>query len=128
MRCADPVLGMFAAKRGVAVAGWRDRTGDHPLSLAITSDGGAELFDDADRLMADGQPSAHRVLALEDMDVGAADGRCGDAHKRIQGTNLGHRLVVEHDSARNPRKVVTGKRVSVRVNFGGGRIFKKQNK
>src|SRR3546814_4709937 len=100
MRRADPVLGMFAAKRGIAVAGWRDRTGDHPLSLAITLDGGAELLDDADRLMANGQPSAHRVLAFEDTDVGAADGCCGDAHERIQGTNLGNRLVVEHDSSR----------------------------
>src|SRR3546814_9355638 len=99
---------MFAAKRGVAVAGWRDRTGDHPLSLEITLDGGAELFDDADRPMADGQPSAHRVLALEDMDVGAADGCCGDAHKRVQGTNLGHRLrSEEHPHELQSTKIIS---------------------
>ena len=96
---AGPVLGMAAAQAGLAVPARRDRTGDDPLALAVALHGRAELLDHADRLVADGQPSGHRILALEDVDVGAADRGGGDADERIERTDIRDRLLVEDDAA-----------------------------
>ena len=48
------VLGIAIAAGGMAVAIGADRACDDPLSLMVALHGGAELLDDADRLMADG--------------------------------------------------------------------------
>src|SRR6185437_698537 len=53
-----------------------------------------------DRLVTDGQALGDRILALENMDVGAADRRRGDADQRIERPDLGNRLLVEHDAVR----------------------------
>jgi hypothetical protein len=39
------------------------------------------------------------VLAFEDVDVGAADGRGRDSNQGIERPDVGHGLVVEHDPA-----------------------------
>src|SRR5262249_22677510 len=43
----------------------------------------AELGDDADGLVAQNQPGPHRVLASDDVDVRAADGRGRDAYEGL---------------------------------------------
>ena len=55
---AGAVLRAAAAQAGVAVAARRDGAGDDPLALAVALHGRAELLDDADRLVADGQALA----------------------------------------------------------------------
>ena len=60
---------------------------------------GAELVDDADRLVADDAARRHGILALEDVDVGAADRRRGDADQGLTGPDVRHRLVVENDAS-----------------------------
>ena len=52
---AGPVLGVAAAQASLAVPARRDRPSDDPLALAVALHGRAELLDDADRLVADGQ-------------------------------------------------------------------------
>ena len=83
-----------AAQARVAVAARRDRAGDHALALAVALHGRAELLDDADRLVTDGQALGDRIFAFEDVDVGAADRRRGDAQQRVQRTDIGDRLLV----------------------------------
>ena len=56
------------------------RRDEDALTDLVAGDARAELVDDADRLVADDQPRADRVLALEDVDVGAADRRRRDAN------------------------------------------------
>ena len=45
------------------------------------------------------RPSGDRIFALEDVDVGAADRRGGDADQRIERADVRDRLLVEHDAA-----------------------------
>jgi hypothetical protein len=46
--------------------------GDHPLALGAALHGGPQLLDHADRLVADRQAPLHRVLAFQNVHVGAA--------------------------------------------------------
>jgi len=48
--------------------------------------------------VADGQAFGHRILAAQDMHVGAADRRGGDTHQCVQRANLRDRLVIQHDA------------------------------
>ena len=69
----------------------RDGADDHSLpdtELVIQSF--AELVDDADGLVSEDQPLAHRVLPLDDVHVGAADGRRGNPDDGF--TGLGSRF------------------------------------
>ena len=102
--CRHRPASVAAAQAGVAVAARRDGAGDHALALAVALHGRAELLDHADRLVADGQALGDRVLALEDVDVGAADRGGRDPHQRVERTDLGDRLLVEHDAARARRR------------------------
>jgi hypothetical protein len=77
----------------------RDRTGDHALAFAIALHGRAELLNHAHRFVADGQAARHRVLAFQDVHIGAADRRRCDFDQRIERADVGHRFVVEHDAS-----------------------------
>jgi hypothetical protein len=92
------VLRAATAQAGVTLAAGRDGPGDHPLTLDETAHLRTQPLDDAHRLMTDGQPFGHRVFAAQDMHVGAANGRGGDAHQRIQRADFRNRLVFEHDA------------------------------
>jgi hypothetical protein len=48
--------------------------------------------DDADRLMADRQTSHHRVLAFENLDIGAADRGRRDLDQRVERADIRGRL------------------------------------
>ena len=63
-----------------------------------TVHGRAELLDDAHWLVADRESAGDRVLAFEDVDVGAADGGRGHADQRVERSDIGDRLFVEHDA------------------------------
>ena len=97
--CAGAVLRGLAAQAGIAVAARRDGANDDPLALFVVRYGGTKLFDDADRLVPDGQAFADGILALEDVNIGAADRGRGDAHQRVQGTDVGYGLGFENDAA-----------------------------
>ena len=71
---AVPALGQVARQTGVALAARRDRPDQHPVAGLVAGDAGAELLDDADRLMPDDQARPDRVLAADDVQVGPADG------------------------------------------------------
>jgi hypothetical protein len=49
--------------------------------------------------VADRQPWLDRILAFEDMDVGAANSCGGDANQRIAGPDVGDRLFPQCDLA-----------------------------
>ena len=93
MRRAGAVLRAAAAEARVAVAARRDGAGDDALALAVALHGATELLDDADRFVANGQARRDRILALQDVDVGAADRRGGDADERVERADIGHRLL-----------------------------------
>ena len=60
---------------------------------------GAQLLDDADRLVADGQSLRDGVFALQDVNVGAADRGGRHPDQRVQRTDVGDRLVFEDDAS-----------------------------
>jgi hypothetical protein len=61
------------------LAAWRNRTNDDPLAhLILVIKPFAERIDDADWFVAKDQTRPDRVLAFDDVDVGAADGGCGN--------------------------------------------------
>src|SRR5690606_23900139 len=80
-----------------ALAAGRDARDQHPVALLEVADAFAHFLDDADAFMAQNAPGLHRgYVALEDVQVGAADGGAGDAHDRIGGfLNPGNGYVVE---------------------------------
>ena len=96
---AGPVaaLGQVAGEAGVALAARGDGPDQHPLAGLVPGHAGAELLDDAHRLMAEDQARADRVLALDDVDVGPADRRQRDPDQRLARTGPGpiHLLDVE---------------------------------
>ena len=67
-----------------ALAARRNRADDDPLAdLVLSFEPGAELLDDADRLVAEDESRPDRILAADDVDVRSADGRRGDANHRL---------------------------------------------
>ena len=86
---AVAALAEVAGQAGAALAAGRDRADEDALADLVAGDADAELLDDADRLVADDQPGADRVLALDDVDVGAADGRRRDADHGLAGRGVG---------------------------------------
>ena len=74
---AGPVAALreVPGEAGVALAARGDRADEHALADLVAGDPGAELLDHADRLMAEDQARTDRVLALDDVDVRAADRR-----------------------------------------------------
>ena len=79
---AMAALAEVAGQAGAALAAGGDRADEDALADLVAGDAGAELVDHADRLVADDQAGPDRVLALEDVDVGSADGRRRDADRR----------------------------------------------
>src|SRR5205085_914946 len=78
------------------LAARRDRADDHALTELVEAlEADAELLDRADRLMAEHQARSHRVLAADDVDVGAADGRRRDLDDRLSGPRVRPRHVLE---------------------------------
>ena len=75
----------------------RDGARDHALAFDVALDGGAQLFDHADRLVPDRQPACDGIFALQDMDIGAADGGRRDPDQSIQRPHIRNRLFIEHD-------------------------------
>ncbi len=92
------VLGRHAILRRVAVEVGADGSGNHALAFLVALHRAAELDDDADRLMANRQAFFHRILALEDVDVGTANGGGGDLDQRVIGADIGNRLVGDLDT------------------------------
>lgn len=93
------VLGAAAVLAGIGGEARADGAGNYPLALPVALDVGAELLDHPHRLMAHDQPLLHRVLALEDMHVGATDGGGGDPDQGVVGADVGDRAVVDLDAA-----------------------------
>jgi hypothetical protein len=85
---------------GETLAAGGDGADDDALPDLISRHARSQLLDHADRLVADDAAALDRVLALEDVDIGAADGRGGDPDQRVARPDLGHRLVVEDDATR----------------------------
>jgi hypothetical protein len=100
--CAVPTPSCAGAPRkaGVAVAARRDGAGNDALAFAVALNCRAELLDHAHRLVADGQALPDRIFALENMDVGTADGRSRNADQRIQRTDVGDWLFFKHDASK----------------------------
>ncbi|MNP47897.1 hypothetical protein D3C76_1419810 [compost metagenome] len=98
MQGAGAVLGGATTQAGIAVAAGCDGAGDHPLPFVKALHLRAQFLDHAHRFMAHGQPFRHRVLAPQDMHIGTADRRGGDANQRIQWPDVGDRFVIQHDA------------------------------
>jgi hypothetical protein len=79
------------------VAAGADGAGDDALALGVALDRRPQLLDHADRLVPYRQAARNGILALEDMDVGAADGRRRDADQGIHRTDVRDRFLLEHD-------------------------------
>jgi hypothetical protein len=88
-----------AVEARVALAARRDRADDHALADLVAGHARAQLRDDADRLVTDDQPRLHRVLALQDVDVRAADRRRRDRTSASPGADLRHRPLLQLDAA-----------------------------
>jgi hypothetical protein len=78
---------------------WRNGASDDPPAFGEALHGGTELFDRANGFVADGEAFCHRVLALQDVDVGTADRCGGDPDQRIQRAHLRDRLAFHYDPA-----------------------------
>src|SRR5690606_14908967 len=93
------VLRGHAILRRVRAEVRADRASDDALALGIAGDRAAEFLDDPHRLVADRQARRDRILALEDVDVGAADGGGSDANERVVGTDIGDGFIGQLDAA-----------------------------
>ena len=87
------ILRASPGQAGVAPAARCDGAGDHALPFTITADGGSQFLDHAYRLVANGEAFRDRVLAFQDVYVGAADGGGRDTNERIERADLRDWLV-----------------------------------
>jgi hypothetical protein len=74
-----------------------NRAGDHALAFFEAGYARTQLLDDADRLVPNRQRLGYRIFALENVNVGAADGRGGDSDQCILRADIGDRFVIEDD-------------------------------
>lgn len=91
------VLGLVAAQEGVALPARGNGANHHVLAYRIAVNAGADFGVDADRLMADRAAGVNRILAFQDMDIGAANGGRGDFHDHAAGAGNRYRLVGQLD-------------------------------
>ena len=94
------VLRRRAVLRGVGVEVGADRPGNHALAFCVAHHGAAQLFDHTHGFVAHGQALGHRVFALEDVHVRAADGGGRDADQGIVGAHRGDGLADQLNAAR----------------------------
>jgi hypothetical protein len=92
-------LGLVAIKAGQALAARRDGANDDALAELVARYARTQLLDDPDRFVADNTAALDGVLALEDVDVRAADRRRGDTNESVARPDLRHRLFVKDDAA-----------------------------
>jgi hypothetical protein len=85
-------LGVMAGQAGAALTAGGNGPDDDALPDVVAGHSRPEFRDDTHGLMSDGESGCHRVLAFEDVHVGAADGRGGYAHERIARPYPGNRL------------------------------------
>ncbi|MNV71533.1 hypothetical protein D3C71_1645570 [compost metagenome] len=85
--------------RRIAVEIRADGAGNHALAFGVAPDRAAQLDDHAHGLVAYRQALGDRILALENMHVGAADRGRGDLDQRIVGSDIGNRLVHHLDAS-----------------------------
>ena len=97
-------LRVHAVQAVEALAARRDGADDDALAdRVVLVEAAPELLDDADRLVAEDQPGLHRVLALDDVHVGAADGRGRDADDRLASLRSGTGNIL-HSQVTDPMK------------------------
>ncbi len=78
---AEAVVALLAE---AAASARRDARDEHPVARRDRRDGGADLDDGADGLVAEDRPRRHLGdVALEDVQIGTADRRRVDAHDRV---------------------------------------------
>ena len=97
---AVPALGVMAGQTGIALPARRDRAYEHAIANVVPGDAGAELRDDADRLMPDDQPRPDRVLPFDDMQVRPANRGRRDPDQRLARPGMWPRNVFHADVAR----------------------------
>lgn len=95
-----PALRVMGGETGIALPARRDRPDQHAIIDVVPGDAGAELRDDADRLMADDQPRPDRILTFDDMQVRPADGGRRDPDQRLARPGMRPRNVFHADVAR----------------------------
>ncbi len=62
----------------------RDCAGDDTLAFLVASDRRPQLLNDSDRLMPDRKATGDGVFAFQDVDIGTADSRRGNADESIR--------------------------------------------
>ena len=87
----------------MTLAAWGDRADEHALTDLVAGHARAELFDDADRLVAQDEAGANRVFALDDVDIGPTDGRERDPDQGLTGSRARPVNVLDAELLRCPK-------------------------
>ena len=100
-------LGVRRVQAIEALAARRDRSDDHPLAdRELILEPRTERVDHAHRFVSGDEARANRILALYDVNIGAADGGRSDAEHRFTRTGIGLRHFLDSqvsDTAENYR-------------------------
>jgi hypothetical protein len=77
----------------------RDGADQDTVADFVAGDTNPQLLNHADGLMSDHESGLHRILAADDVQVGAADRRRRDLDQRFAGTNAWTRNFLDADVA-----------------------------
>jgi hypothetical protein len=94
---AVSALRELAGEAGVALAAWGDGAHDDALADRVAGHADSELFDDADRLVADDEARLDGILAAGDVKIGAADRRHRDANDGLARPGARFRHIFDAD-------------------------------
>ena len=90
-------LAGMPVKARMALPTGGDGAGNDALPDLVTGDGAAQLFDDADGFVTNDQARSHRILTLENMDIGTADRRGGNAEQGVCRPDVRNGALLEFD-------------------------------
>src|ERR1043165_7166470 len=96
---AVTALRVVPGETRMTLAAGRDGADQDAIADLVAGHAGAELRDDAARLVSEDEPRFDRILTADDVQVGAADRRGGDLDQRFAGAGTRARNFLDADVA-----------------------------
>lgn len=98
-------LGSVAGQARLALAAGRDCPQQHTLPHLVTRHPWTKLMNHPYGFMADRQAGLDRVFALDDVDIGAANGGEANLDNGLTVTGLGNRLLLQAEHSGCPKDI-----------------------
>src|SRR6185369_1498451 len=91
---------MVTVQTGKTLAAWRDRADKDSLTNFVSGDARSDLMHNTNCFVSDDEAGLHRVLTLQNVKVGSADGRSGNTQDYLSYSCEGNGNFIETNVTR----------------------------